>query len=257
MSLIRYLSSRWTLVSASALILLTASGIYRACGEEPYPPFTASYDVRANGLKVGTVLVTLTRENNGQFLYRQQSKTKGIAALFGTDKSDQSSRWVFHEGNIRVIEYRSHREGGDDDDNEHLIFDWDAKRVRNTGAGEHWDIEMPEGAIDRLVMQLDMLFDLRDGQTDMAYRIARQGRIKTYLFGVVGEEDIKLDNGTYRAIKVMRKEEDDDQSWVWSAPELDYFPIRFLKQKKSGLKTELSLRKLEFAQDSPPPDPER
>jgi hypothetical protein len=62
----------------------------------------------------------------------------------------------------------------------------------------------------------------------------------------VGEETVELDSGSYRAIKVERKKDDRDRSWVWSAPELDYFPVRFLKHKKSGLKIQLTLKKLEF-----------
>ena len=38
----------------------------------------------------------------------------------------------------------------------------------------------------------------------------------------------------YRTLKVGRTNDDKDQSWVWSAPELDYFPVRFLKKKKSA-----------------------
>lgn len=246
----KYLSAKPAFLGACMLLFLAVTSASQAGGDEPYPSFVASYDAKANGFTIGSVEVTLTHESSGQYLYRQKSVTRGLAALFGTDESDQSSRWRFQDSSIQVLEYRSLREGGDDDDNEHLVFDWEARRVRNIGAGEHWDIEVPVGTIDRLVMQLGMLFDLRDGQTNFEYHIARQGRVKTYRFGVVGEEDIKLDNGTYRAIKVMRKEEDDDKSLVWSAPDLDYFPIRFLKHKKSGLKTELVLRKLEFSNDT-------
>ena len=51
----------------------------------------------------------------------------------------------------------------------------------------------------------------------------------------------------YKTLKVGRTNDDRDQSWVWSAPELDYFPIRFLKKKQNGIKIELVLRKLDFA----------
>jgi hypothetical protein len=63
----------------------------------------------------------------------------------------------------------------------------------------------------------------------------------------MGEEKIELTSGVYRTLKVGRTNDDKDQSWVWSAPELDYFPVRFLKKKSSGLKLRLELRKLDFA----------
>ena len=228
------------------LLSLLFSASVLADEDAPYPSFIASYNAKANGLGIGTVQVSLTRVGDNEYLYEQKSVTRGIAALFGTDKSTESSRWRYRDNAIQVIEYQSRRKKGDDDDNSHLVFDWETRRVKNIGAGEHWDIALPEGAIDRLVMQLAMLFDLRKGDTVFKYRIPRQGRIKNYDFELVGDEPVELDSGTYHTVKAERTNDDRDKSWVWSAPDLDYFPVRFLKQKKSGIKIELVLKKLEF-----------
>jgi len=237
----------WNLLLASCMVLLLAGTGSGLAGEnDPYPAFVASYDANANGLGIGTVQVSLTHEGGNEYLYRQESVSTGIAALFGNDDSTQESRWRYQDNRIQVIDYRSRRRGGDDDDNEHLVFDWKTRRVSNTGAGEHWEIPIPEDAVDRLVMQLAMLFDLRDGKTELTYRVPRQGRIKTYEFGLVGKETIDLESGSYRTLKIQRKNENNDRSLVWIAPELNYFPVRFLKHKKSGVKIELVLRKLEF-----------
>jgi len=237
----------WHLLLTSCVILLLAGpGSGLADENAPYPAFVAHYDANANGLGIGTVQVSLTHEGGNEYLYRQESVSTGIAALFGNDNSTQSSRWRYRDKRIQVMDYRSRRRGGDDDDNEHLLFDWKTLRVRNTGAGEHWEIPLPEDAIDRLIMQLAMLFDLRDGKTEFSYKTPRQGRIKTYEFSLVGEETLELESGSYRTLKVERTNDSKDKSLVWSAPELNYFPVRFLKHKKSGLKIELVLRKLEF-----------
>jgi hypothetical protein len=232
-------------------IMVLLSVIFAASGQAdedaPYRSFVASYDANANGLSIGTVQVSLTRVGSNEYLYEQKSLTRGIAALFGSDNATESSRWRFHNNAIQVIEYRSRRKKGDDDDNAHLVFDWENLRVKNIGAGEHWEIAMPEDAIDRLVMQLAMLFDLRKGDSVFKYRIPRGGRIKIYDFELVGEESVELDSGTYRTLKAERTNDDRDKSWVWSAPDLDYFPVRFLKHKKSGIKLELVLKKLEFS----------
>ncbi|GMQ83972.1 MAG: hypothetical protein BMS9Abin06_0720 [Gammaproteobacteria bacterium] len=237
----------WYALFTSCVILLlagTSSGL--ADGNAPYPAFVASYDANANGLGIGNVQVSLTHEGGNEYLYRQESVSTGIATLLGNDNSTQKSRWRYQDNRIQVIDYRSRRRGGDDDDNEHLIFDWKTLRVRNTGAGEHWEIPLPEDAIDRLIMQLAMLFDLRNGKTEFSYKVPRQGRIKIYTFGLVGEETLDLESGSYRTLKIQRKNENKDKSLVWIAPELNYFPVRFLKHKKSGVKIELVLRKLEF-----------
>lgn len=237
---------RHVLLASCTVLLLAGTGSSLAGENAPYPAFVAIYDANANGLDIGTVQVSLTHAGGDEYLYRQESASTGIAALFGNKSSTQESRWRYQDGHIQVIDYRSRRKGGDDDDNEHLVFDWEAKRVRNTGAGEHWEIPLPEDAVDRLVMQLAMLFDVRDGKTVLSYGVPRQGRIKTYEFGLVGEETLDLESGSYRTLKMQRMNENKDKSLVWIAPEMKYFPVRFLKHKKSGVKIELVLRKLEF-----------
>ncbi len=239
---------RITLILAASL-LLSVAGTDRSFGdgEPPYPEFVAYYDASANGFGVGSVTVSLTHEGGGRYLYTQQSNSSGIVAWFSSDDSIETSRWQLIDGRIQPLEYESQRKGGDDDENEHLIFDWEAGKVRNIGAGKHWEIDLPPGTLDRLVMQLAMLFDLRDGATRFDYQIPRQGRLKDYRFALLGEEDIDLTPGMYHTLKVGRTNDDKDESWVWSAPELDYFPVRFLKKKQSGIKIELELRKLDFA----------
>jgi hypothetical protein len=98
-------------------------------------------------------------------------------------------------------------------------------------------------------MQLALLMELRDGKTTFRYPVAIRGRVKRYHFEVVGEENTELDIGTFRTLKLERKDDKKDKSWIWGAPELDYLPVRFLKQKKSGVKVELILRDMKFTPD--------
>lgn len=214
---------------------------------QPYPEFVAKYDATASGFTIGNVTISLRREGNNKYIYRQESNSSGIAALFGNNTSFESSLWQLDNGHIKVLEYQSKRKGGDEDDNEHLLFDWENSTVKNIGDGDRWVIPLPENALDRLVMQLAILFELRDGKKEFSYEVPRQGRIKNYRFALLGEEEIELTSGMYKTLKVGRTDDDRDQSWVWSAPELDYFPIRFLKKKQSGINIELILRKLDFA----------
>lgn len=236
-----------SLFAGALLLAAGVTGASAADSAQPYPEFIATYDASANGIGIGTVTISLTREGEDRYLYKQESSSSGILSLFRSEDALESSRWQLVDGHIQPLEYRSRREDGDDDDNAHLLFDWQTHKVRNIGAGKHWEIALPDGALDRLVMQLAMLFDLRDGVTKFDYKVPRQGRIKDYRFALLGEEDIELTSGVYRTLKVARTNDDKDQSWVWSAPELDYFPVRFLKAKKSGIKIKLELRKLDFA----------
>lgn len=240
---IRFIAS----LAAGLLLVLAPFSLTFAGEEEPYPEFVALYDASANGINIGTVTISLRQKGSGRYLYKQESHSSGLASLFRSDKSEESSLWRMQDGRIQVLEYQSSRAGGDDDDNAHLVFNWETARVKNIGAGQQWEIDLPDDGMDRLVMQLAMLFELRDGATRFTYHVPRQGRIKEYNFALYGEDEIELTSGVYRTLKVGRTNDDRDQSWVWSAPELDYFPVRFLKEKKSGVDIQLTLKKLDFA----------
>jgi hypothetical protein len=240
--------SRWQGWLQSFVVLLLLSGSPAgAGGEDPYPEFVADYDVRVNGIKVGSATFRLSHLERDEYLYQSAASKAGLGRLLGSDKATESSRWRLADNRVQVLEYQAHNEAGDDDDNAHLVFHWDSLEVENRGAGEHWRIAMPEGTLDQMVMQLAMLFDLRDGKTTFRYPVATRGRIKEYRFERAGDEITELPFGDYRTVRLERTDEERDRSWVWSAPELEYFPVRFVKHKQSGLKTEILLRRLEFA----------
>jgi hypothetical protein len=239
------------LIASVALLCLVA--VMPAYADSAYPEFTAHYTIKTNGIKTATAVFTLTRDEQGNYLYQQQAQAVGLASMFSPGVAIQSSHWRFIDKRIVVSEFKSQRDGGDDDDNAELVFDWESLRVKNVGAGEQWDIAMPAGTLDILVMQLAMSLDLIRGEKVFEYPVAIRGRIKQFQFKQVAQEPVEFGMGTYDAVKVRRMDDDKDKSWTWSVPELNYFPVRFVKHKSNGLKVEILLEKLALktlAQDS-------
>jgi hypothetical protein len=217
-----------------------------ATDSQPYPEFTAVYDARINGFLMAEASVSLHRLDNGDYVYQRKLTSVGVASLFGQKVSTSTSRWRFINNWIQVLEYQTSNDDGDADDNLHLIFNWKTAQVKNVSTADPWQTKMPTGTLDKLVMQLALLFELRDGSTEFQYPVAHEGRIKHYRFKQTGKEKIELPLGEYNTLVVERLDEDRDKTRIWSVPELNFFPVRFLKQKKSGVERELLLRKLKF-----------
>jgi len=229
------------------LLMLAFVSPVSAIDSQPYPEFDAIYDARVNGIPIAEASFSLHRLGNGDFVYQQKSTPVGIASLlFGAKVSTASSRWRFTNNRIQALEYRSSKEDGDADDNLHLIFNWKTAHVENVSTDGPWQTKMPKDTLDKLVMQMALLFELREGITEFQYPVAHQGRIKQYRFKQTGKEKVQLPIGEYDTLIVERLDDDRDKSIIWSAPELNYFPLRFLKRKQSGLEIELLLRKVEF-----------
>jgi hypothetical protein len=217
-----------------------------ATDSQPYPEFTAVYDARMNGIPMAEVSFSLHKLGNGDYVYQRKLTSVGIASLFGKRISTATSRWRFTNNRIQVLEYQSRDEDGDADDNLHLIFNWETGHVKNVSTADPWQTKMPKGTLDKLAMQMALLFELRDGRTEFQYPVAHQGRIKRYRFKQAGKEKIELPMGEYDTLIVERLDDDRDKTKIWSVPELNYFPVRFLEHKKSGVKKELLLRKVKF-----------
>ena len=234
---------KWLIVSFALLCLVAVMPAY---ADRAYPEFTAHYTIKTNGIKTATAVFTLTRDEQGNYLYQQQAQEVGLASMFSPGVAIQSSHWRFIDKRIVVSKFKSQRDGGDDDDNAELVFDWQSLRVKNIGAGKQWDIAMPAGTLDIMVMQLAMSLDLIRGETVFEYPVAIRGRIKQFQFQQLAQEPVEFGMGTYDAVKVQRMDDDKDKSWTWCVPELNYFPVRFVKHKGNGLKVEIVLEKLAF-----------
>jgi hypothetical protein len=231
---------------ANCLPMLVFLSPAAATDSQLYPEFTAVYDARINGFPVAEASFSLHQLDNGDYVYQRKLTSVGVASLFGKKVSSATSRWRFTDNRIQVLEFQSSSEDGDADDNLHLIFNWETARVKNVSTADPWQTKMPQGTLDKLVMQLALLFELRDGSTEFQYPVAHQGRIKQYRFKQTGKEKIELPMGEYNTVIVERLDDDRDKTKIWSVPELNYFPVRFLELKKSGKKKELLLRKLKF-----------
>ena len=229
------------------LLLLSLLSSVQASELQPYPEFTAVFDAKISGISMGEVSFSLRKLDNGEYLYQRKATSVGIASLLGQRESTAKSRWRYGADGIKVMEFKSSDEDGDADDNLHLIFDWQTAEVKNVSPADPWQTEMPTGTLDKLAMQLAILFELRDGKTEFQYPVAHEGRIKQYWFKQVGREKLELELGDFDTLIVERLKEDRDVSRIWIAPDLNYFPVRFLKLKQDGAKRELLLREVKFS----------
>lgn len=209
--------------------------------ESTVPTFKAHYDVRINGIKVAKAEFSLVHQGDNEFLYEQKSEAIGIASWFKREKVRETSRWKLTGQGIQPVTYRYSRKGGSDDREVELQFDWEKHRVENRVKNQPWSMDIPDGTLDKLVIQIAMLLGLQSGQDHFKYPIADGGRLKHYEFKVVGKETIELTSGKVDTIKLARLDDDRDQTFIWAAPDMQYIPVRFLKIKKSGLKYEIRL----------------
>lgn len=194
---------------------------------EPPGDFTARYALSLNGFKLGESKVSLNAEGGNRFTYRSHTYSTGVAKLFRNDVVRESSRFDLHEQRIRPQEYRFDHTGDKKERHALLKFDWPAGKVANTVEGHTWEMKIPPGTLDKFVVQLAVMMDLRSGEKMLTYAIADGGKLKHYQFAVIGEESVKVPAGEFATLKLERLRKDNDRTtYFWCAPDLGYLPVK-------------------------------
>ncbi len=151
------------------------------------------------------------------------------------------------------LEYQYHRSGIGRKRDAILSFDWDNNTVLNNVQNKPWSMDVPQGALDKLLYQFklreDLLAAYHKGQPwpVLNYVIADGGRLKNYEFEVIGEEQIETPIGTIKTIKATRvRDSRDRESTFWLAPDYDFLLVKFQQLEADGDGFELILREAEF-----------
>ena len=94
---------------------------------------------------------------------------------------------------------------------------------------------IPDGVQDKFSQQLALTQQLPGNGDSIKFEVADGGRLKIYQFTPQGEERLKTEVGEYTTIKLTReKDVRPSNATLWMAAELNYLPIKIVKQEKDN-----------------------
>lgn len=202
----------------------------------PLPAFSASYTVHKGSLLLGEMRRTLGKQDGGRQTFETETRSSGLVALFVKDLIVERSEWDYHAGQMRSLHYSYQKTGGKRERRLDQLFDWE-HGVVNSDGNEQGPSKIPvmAGTMDKLVYQLALMADLKQGKTELAYTLIDDDQIKIYRFRVVGEETLTTPLGTLKTLKIERIMDADSKrrTTFWCAPGLDYLLVR-LDQQENG-----------------------
>lgn len=204
------------------------------------PAFSAEYALKRNGVTLGTATRSLRPLKDNRYLYASVTYASGMIAWFVKDRIDESSTFVMQGDRIRPLEYIYNRHGGAKGRRVKLAFDWERGVVTNVIDGDPWRMEIPPDVHDKLGYQLAIMQDLQRGRKELQYSIADGGKLKTYAFQILGEEQVESPFGRLKTVK-LRRTEDKRDTTVWCAPALHYLPVRLEQRETDGSQLSMHL----------------
>ncbi len=216
----------------------------------PPTPFEAEYALYRKGAKIAKVNRRLIKLDKAHYEYHSETKTTGLVSLFRKDHIIEKSLSRFDGGMLRPQHYSYAYSNGKKRRDVEVEFDWDAKKIKNIINGDVWQMPVAPAVMDKLLYQLAIMHDLRNGRTPASYQIADGGKIKIYNFETLGEERVKTPLGDYNTIKMIRHRPNHHRkSTFWCAIELEYLPIKVEHMEKDGSTTKAVIKSLQGISD--------
>ncbi len=209
------------------LIFLLSNISYVVADESLPPPFAASYKIFRKNIEVAKLDISLSPSENGEFIYRAETNSTGLAAIFYKLHILEESRWQLHEDQLQPLNYNYERIKKKKTTHKRTLFDWKSQQAHFTGDGTSSHFELEHGMTDKLLYQINIMRDLSMGNKPTTYTVVDGEKIKTYHFEQIGEELIKTPMGEFNTIKLIRKKPDEKEySILWCATALHYLPIK-------------------------------
>lgn len=194
----------------------------------PPEPFEQEFKSTFSGFRV-TSERSLKLLDDGR--YEFSVKSKNLIARY----EEKSIFWLDEAGQIFPLEHSVSSKVFGVSRLEETLFDWVALKATYTKGDTIRTIDLEPGLLDRGLYQLLIPEDLAAGITEPSYEFVDRGRIKTYTFGVIEEEEVELVDDKVLAVKMKRINDDDEkETLIWFASNQDYQLVKISHIDEDG-----------------------
>lgn len=212
------------------------------------PPFVAKYRLKHNNIEIGLVKLTLKKLDQQQYQLTSKTETSGLLSFVRDHDVKESSLFELQQGQVRPLYYQYSEQLGASLKKTELEFNWQEMKVTNSSKGNSWRMAISSGVIDKALMQIALMSELKRANNEFSYFVADGGRLKEYSFKAQQEETVRINKKSYKTIKLARKKDAKPLiTYYWCAKELHMLPVLLTRKKKYGA-FRMELLKVTFEQ---------
>ena len=219
-------------------VMASGGAVAETPDETGIAPFVAHYEASWKGISVGTSEIQLTHGTEpGEYLYNWTITAHGIFRIAYHDDLVQKS-WLKMSGDhVRPDRYFG-REGSQTVE---LNFDWHDMRATGTSEGKPVDIKLPDGAQDVMSIQVEVMFDLKNGNLPKTFQIIDKDQLKEFNYTQEGTARIRTEIGELDTVIVTSQRTGNNRILrMWFAPSLGFVPVQ-AERSRDG-KVEIAMR---------------
>jgi hypothetical protein len=196
-------------------------------------PFQSTYKLKGWGVLEIERTVTLSRKEN-IYILRSTNKAAGLTSLTGYGPVIEETTFMISSGQIQPLTYSNIDQSGISGLNESIEFDWPRGIARSQRKGKFFSVQLQDGILDPLTVELRARLDLENGLEEATYQVHEIEQIRTYHVSRLPIEIIEVAGLQFKSIHlVIDTGRKNRQLHYWLAPELAYLPVQ-LKQFFNG-----------------------
>lgn len=126
---------------------------------------------------------------------------------------------------------------------ERTEFDWDAGVATWYRKEDVRSVDIEPGMVDRILYQLLVPGHAATGVEEISYQFINRGQLKSYDFKRIGPETLTIGGQDIDTVKITRIDDNQEkETSVWLAPEMNYELIRIYHHDKDGADYEMELK---------------
>ena len=223
-----------------AILLLLAPAIALAMP----PPYTARYEVRRNGERLGEATVALKALGGGRAEFSSSIVgSEGLAALTSATIDERSLlRWS--RGAPETVSWDYRQKVAWKTRERSLAVDAEGQRIDSRDRDKRFSPPYRAGVLDRNAVTVALMQDLAAGRSgELRYLVPDRNELQQWLFRVGASERMNTPLGAQRVLKVERIRESGGgrSTTLWLAQDRRFVPLRILQQEPDGESIEMRI----------------
>jgi hypothetical protein len=204
--------------------------------------FQASYGWSWQGALVAISTLKLEHAEADSWVYSSTSEPRGLGHLYPMRPKLRSSLRVTDKG-VQPLCFKA--EGGGDNHDADVKFDWSAGRATGVYEGTAVDLPLKPGVQDDLSVQIAMMFELLHGRTPEQLSMIDKNSWREYRYQREGAETIATPLGQIDTIIYSSQHPGSPRvTRFWCAPSLGYVPMRVEQKRLDSVEWTMDIRSL-------------
>ena len=173
------------------------------------PGFTARYTVKAGGLSLGELTVTLKQNDASHWTYHCVSSASGLAAVFaGAEPVTDTAKLQLLDNVIKPVSYERIRKTRKADKSERVVYQWQNQLAKTSYKDRQNHITLQANITDQFTLQLLIMANIKRMPASITLPVISKAKVKQYQIFNLGAAKVNTVYGQREAILVERKKGD-------------------------------------------------